>query len=226
MTKNQIEYWRYKEEQRSNLAKEKEQNRTNVANEELTRNRDANVYYLGQLNAQENQRHNLAVEGETARSNLARESETLRSNLARESETARANRMGEQISLQNLEEKKRSNLASEAIARSNIALGYSQLAESSRHNLAMETEQGRSNREQERLKQQSIDDTRHANQQRMGIEHAKATETQRSNKAQERLRQEEIDIRQSGNTREWIYGGLDYITEAIDLGTSIASFVP
>lgn len=215
MTKNQIEYWRYKEEQRSNLAKEKEQNRTNVANEELTRQRDSNVYYLGQVNAQENQRHNRAVESETARSNLAREGET-----------ARANRMGERISILNLEEKKRSNLASEAIARSNIGLGYSQLAESSRHNLAMETEQGRANRAQEQLKQQSIDDARHANQMRIGIEHAKVTETQRSNKEQERLRQEEIDIRQSGNTRDWIYGGVNAVSDAINIGAGIAAFVP
>lgn len=66
------------------------------------------------------ERANLARELETNRANLAREAETYRSNLAREFETHRA------------------NVAQENIGYLNAQIGARNLAETSRHNSAME----------------------------------------------------------------------------------------
>lgn len=142
MTANQINYWKLQEDKRSNRAKETETNRSNLANEGLTRQRDANTLYLGTINAAENQRHNLATETETNRSNVAKEQETYRSNVARESENNRSNLAREQ-------ENYRHNVMSEGLTRrgqdisydlgnKNIQLGYANLAESNRHNTMTE----------------------------------------------------------------------------------------
>lgn len=85
MTANQIAYQNMLENVRSNQAREQEQNRTNVANEDLR---------LQEL--REAQRHNVTTETETNRSNLAKELENNRHNVATESETARHNVVTEQ----------------------------------------------------------------------------------------------------------------------------------
>lgn len=90
MTKNQIEYWRNVEAQRSNLATEAETNRSNLARER-----------------------------ETNRSNLANERENYRSNIAREYETTRHNKASEQLGNKQLKEAVRSNLAKETETRRN-----------------------------------------------------------------------------------------------------------
>ena len=66
MTNNQIQYLKYLEDKRSNIARETETNRDNTAR------------------LQETNRYNTIYTGETGRSNLARETETNRSNLANE----------------------------------------------------------------------------------------------------------------------------------------------
>lgn len=159
MTKNQIEFNKLLETQRANRRQE-----------ELTALRDSNTYAIGLGTLRETERANRAKEGynlsyldelsranqakellsygtlrETLRSNKAREAELSRSNLARETETIRANIAAEQLRLNELYERIRSNKASESIAGSNISLGYAQLAEAQRSNLARETETQRSN---------------------------------------------------------------------------------
>lgn len=113
MTQNQINYWIYKESQRSNKAKEKETNRSNVARETETN------------------RSNLATERETQRHNLATEVETVRSNVSREVETNRHNVATEMLDKSRIEEQSRQN-------RAQMTLGYAQHYENVRHNLATE----------------------------------------------------------------------------------------
>lgn len=155
MTKNQIEYLKLRETQRSNLAQE-----------ELTRTRDSRSYEIGLGTLAESQRHNRATEeqarvslDETARHNLAGEQltrssldESIRHNQAVELEAARHNKVGESYNERALKESGRHNLAQEQIGRSqvgasyaNITLGYSQLDETNRSNVARETETNRSN---------------------------------------------------------------------------------
>jgi hypothetical protein len=74
MTQNQINYWKFKEDQRHNLAQESHNERS--LNEQV--------------------RSNVAKESETRRSNLAHESETNRSNVAREMEANRSNLASEE----------------------------------------------------------------------------------------------------------------------------------
>lgn len=164
MTKNQIEYLKLRETQRSNLAQE-----------DLTRARDSRSYEIGLGTLTESQRHNRATEeqarvslDETARHNLAGErltrsslDEGIRHNQAVEAEAARHNKVGESYNERALKESGRHNLAQEQIGRSqvgasyaNINLGYSQLSEQARANVARETENTRSNmaREQETVR--------------------------------------------------------------------------
>jgi hypothetical protein len=164
MTKNQIEYLKLRETQRANLVQE-----------DLTRSRDSRSYEIGLGTLAESQRHNRATEeqarvslDEVVRHNLAGEKlsrgsldESIRHNMATESEAARHNKVGESYNERSLRESQRHNIAQEGIGRSqvgasfaNISLGYSQLGETSRANIARETENTRSNvaREQENLR--------------------------------------------------------------------------
>lgn len=61
MTSNQVAYWSMIENRRSNLAREQEQNRANLANEDLK------TISLG-----EEARHNVVTEQETHDNNVAR----------------------------------------------------------------------------------------------------------------------------------------------------------
>lgn len=109
MTRNQILY-------QQNV----ETNRSNLANENLTRLRDA-----------ETQRSHYANEAETKRSNLAREFETNRHNVVSENETHRSNLANELLK----------NAATEELA----AYHQGSLSELNRSNLAKEIETNRSN---------------------------------------------------------------------------------
>lgn len=126
MTANQIAYQNMLENVRSNQAREQEQNRTNVANEDLR---------LQEL--REAQRHNTTTESETNRSNLAKELETNRHNVATENETARHNVVTEQ-------ETGRHNRVAEntanAVAYETARHNQTTEAESKRHNVANENQ--------------------------------------------------------------------------------------
>lgn len=137
MTKNQIEYLKLRESQRANLAQE-----------DLTRLRDQRSYAINLGTLAESQRHNVATE-QQARASL---DETSRHNLAGEQELKRHNIAGEQYNERALQEQSRHNAAQESIGRSqvgatyaSIALGYQQLGETQRANLAREAETNRSN---------------------------------------------------------------------------------
>lgn len=96
----------------------------------------------------ETSRHNVAGEGQAQRSL----EESIRHNKATEEEAKRHNIVGEQYDVKALNETGRHNRAQEMIGRSqvgasyaNITLGYQQLGETERSNLARETETNRSN---------------------------------------------------------------------------------
>jgi len=126
MTSNLIAYWSHQEDKRHNRAVEEETKRANVAREVET------------------VRHNLASEQETFRSNQARELETHRANVAYEIETHRSNLAHElETNRHNIAteyETARHNKEQESIGRSQVSLGYAQLAESIRHNKATEAQ--------------------------------------------------------------------------------------
>lgn len=117
MTRNQILYQEFRE-----------RNRSNLANELLTKERDAETARANLAREAETSRANRAREGEDVRSHLASELETRTHNRATESETALHNRNTEL-------ETNRSNLAKEL--------------ETNRANLAREAETERNNREHE-----------------------------------------------------------------------------
>lgn len=131
MTRNQIEYQRNVETQRSNQAQEALKGR------EL----------------EETQRSNKAREAENYRSNTAKEAENYRSNYARERETSRSNRAQEGLMYLRDQEVARSNLANEVLKHQanleNVRSNQAREAENYRHNTVSESETKRSNLEHE-----------------------------------------------------------------------------
>lgn len=130
MTALQLQYWRDKEQARTNKATEEERRRSNLANEaELNRSNMARE--------EETNRHNVATEilgtkqyEELVRSNKAREAETNRSNLAHEAQAAKQLQLG----YANLDYQY-ANLAHQ---QSQLAYNYSSLQEIAKHNRATE----------------------------------------------------------------------------------------
>lgn len=112
MTRNQIAYWEFRENERSNRAREAETARSNRANEFETN------------------RANIARETETNRNNVAVLNETSRANKAREVETNRNNLITEAIAQGRLDEDVRHNKVVESETernnRMNNAIGWRQ----------------------------------------------------------------------------------------------------
>lgn len=170
MTKNQIEYNKLLELQRSNQANEKltqirdrEAARHNYVSEEVSR-----------LSLDETKRANLIREAETERSNKARENETYRSNVAREDLQRMANEESRRANLAREFETSRHNLASEEVSRG-------QLQELARSNRAKEqlqsqaqAEVARHNKSGEAISRANVD-----------LGYSQLRETTRANQARE-----------------------------------------
>lgn len=170
MTKNQIEYWKYVEQRRANLAGEAEAARSNIARESETN------------------RANLEKERETRRSNQANEllanlsyQESKRSNMAREAETSRSNQAKE-------EEAKRSNLANEELKR-----------QANQINLLSTNEAIRANQERERLERDKLSESLRANKANEYLKAQQNAETKRSNIAHEELQGRSVDEQHRSN---------------------------
>lgn len=182
MTKNQIDYWNYKEVGRHNLATEAETNRHNVVSEEEVHRHNLQTELLTSTANAELQRHNRQGEIQ-AQANL---SEQVRSNKAQEALGARKNE----------------------ISYSQIGLGYAQLGEAIQHNRASEAtnlmatrEQVEHNEASEALGLRTQAEVERANSERerenqnnlmlrsteQSLEAAKLKETTRHNKAEENL---------------------------------------
>lgn len=183
MTKNQIEYLKHKETQRSNLR-----------NEELTAQRDATNRELGFGNLAEATRHNVATE----RHNAAVLDETSRHNLATEAneankllETTRHNQATERVQELTLSESVRHNQVVEGIQKQDANTRYYQYLESQRHNIASESETARSNlaREQE-IHRSNLANEAEINRANL----AREFETQRHNKSTEDLGYKQLSL--------------------------------
>lgn len=201
MTKNQIEYLKLRETQRSN-----------VAQEHLTAHRDANTYEIALGNLNESVRSHKANEDlgnrqlrETVRSNMERErtnwailDETNRHNVAVEGETNRHNLATESQARDELTERKRSNLANEQLQQlslsyrgQEIAVRQKELDESIRSNKARELETNRSNLARE-IETQRSNLAQEKERYRSNV--ASEQETARSHRATENLRSREIGL--------------------------------
>jgi hypothetical protein len=144
MTSNQINYFKAREEQR-----------TNLANEDIKR--DSNVIARGNLFV--NQRQADAAErnaatnalnaqlrgyelAEAQRANMAREAETTRSNMAREYETMRSNQASESIqswyNQQRISQGEGQLYQQSAQRHTDEYIAEQRLIEENRHNVAME----------------------------------------------------------------------------------------
>lgn len=158
-----------------NLVSLGETHRANLAKE------SANLMTLS-----EQHRANVAKENETSRANKARESndsqqlaEVSRSNLAKETETARHNVQSELASFDAAQARRDAAQIKLAGDVRRIELGYSQLAETMRSNLAREGETYRSNVAKEsELNRSNV---------------ARETETHRSNVVSETNKSRELD---------------------------------
>lgn len=181
-----------------------EQYRSNTASEAIRRESNR----IQEFSARVQNDHYLRLDQETKRSNQAREAEAYRSNLAQELESHRANVARET-------ETYRHNRASEGLSYQQIGLGYSQLYETERSNRARESElirsnmaseselqryhdlvsaeTNRSNLEQERLRQQQLDDTFYINSQQLKLDNKKVKEVKRHNEAEESQTAERVD---------------------------------
>lgn len=165
MTKNQIEYLKALETERSNRANEAQTALRDSQNYEVAKDQ----LVLGRQQLKETHRSNLAKESETYRSNVAKERETHRSNYAQELLGYSQQRETNRSNLARERETQRSNLAQEQLKRqANLTAQYSasiqaskvvldamlrqrELAENERANLARESENVRSHREQENI---------------------------------------------------------------------------
>lgn len=245
MTRNQIDYQKLVEGQRSNLAQE-----------ELTRMRDLRNYRIAQETLAENTRHNrvyediqassldesirhnravevreLAALTETSQHNRASESiefsnaaERQRANLALENETRYAHRVGESetrrfhdqslaLSQRQLDELREYHSGSLGVQSRNIDLGYADLSERQRANLASEQIRSSVNEEAvrhnitlESLQQQDVytRERSQANQRRHDI--AVESETKRANQ-----------VREAQGWTDTIVSGANTIVKAIPL---------
>lgn len=205
MTRNQIEYLKHKETQRSNLRQE-----------ELTAARDATARELGFSTLAETQRHNIAGEehnvhvlGEQQRHNIATEQH----NVAILGETQRHNLAQEEVAQGSLDESRRSNLEREQIERDKVQVSLGQLAlsrlgyeENVRSNLARESETHRANVASEALRQSQIDlgysqlaETSKYHAQSISLGYGQLAETRRTNSAREAISLGELQERQRAN---------------------------
>lgn len=193
MTRNQIEFWRNvetnrsnvaqeQETRRSNLARELETNRSNLANEKETNRHNLATERLSQIQSDRNWTLGLQSNIETQRANKAKEKETKRSNLAREQENTQA-RLGDQAIRRRqastaqydadtrrilAQETMRSNRNNEAIALSNLTetrrANISREQETRRSNVAREAESYRANITSENLRRRELSERERSNQ--------------------------------------------------------------
>lgn len=220
MTKNQIEYLKYKESQRSNMRQE-----------ELTAARDSTARELGFGTLAETTRHNQAVEthntkvlGETQRHNVAQEfhnsrvlGEQIRSNMAREMLQQDANTETKRSNLAREAENTRHNKEVESQGRVQLKLSEQSLAETRRSNIARENETFRANvaRETETHRANVASEANRAQQLQLGYDqlaetqkyhrdsvslgYSQLAESTRANRANESIRMGELAERQRSN---------------------------
>lgn len=201
MTSNQLRYWELQETKRANRARERETRRSNKASENLTRENQRGILGLRAQELSETVRSHQANEAV----NLANVQESVRHNVAYETELTRHNRAAEQlnarqldISASTLAETIRSHKASEAISLSNIS-------EMRRHNIAQEGISKDQLGLEAQYKRAMIDqglqkielDKQHVENERQRVlnDTYSRRETYRHNQSTESIQQEQNDLR-------------------------------
>lgn len=197
MTRNQIEYWRNVETNRSNLVTELETNRSNLAREaETKRSNIENERIAREKLAHEisafNQSHLLAIsqQREQARSNESRETETQRANVANEDIrkrdldiTSRKERMNYAVSQDNLQLQKailNQTKYRDAVTQSNQLL---QLQETNRANIASEQLRAKQIASEASYRESQ----KQYNYRQLDLQRRAIAETERSNRTSEML---------------------------------------
>lgn len=212
MTKNQIEYLKLRETQRSNRV-----------SAELKQQELGNAFAINTLSLDETARHNRAVEANTAndvservRHNIVSElhsemsvNEQRRANLAREAETKRSNIASERLGVDSLS-------ATRQYHSQQVGLGYSQLAESSRANQAREAETTRSNQAAESIKLMSQQEITRSNL-------AKESETHRHNVVSEAISRFGNTLQSEGQSETKRHNQASEVNMFIQTGSKVAS---
>lgn len=184
MTRNQIEYWKNVEQQRSNRVAEAETAKHNRAMERL-KSDEINASKRGQdiqaRNTQLSNQTTLEASRINATNQMRQLAETSRANLARETQSRaelnslNSDRVRQASQRDYVNSTNRQNVIEGARHnRQNELLGLRQYDETVRSNRARETENTRSNQAQESLRSRDLD-----------IQHAKYAEQLRSNLANE-----------------------------------------
>lgn len=212
MTKNQIEFLKLRETQRSNSMT------ADLRQQEL-----GNKFAIETLQLGESARHNKAMEANAAnevaekvRHNILGDlhsemsvNEQRRANLAREAEQHRANVASEQLSLSSL-------AANRQYQQAQIGLGYSQVAETSRANQAREAETTRANIAEEALKRYSNVETKRSNQ-------ARESEAQRHNIVSESITRRQNTLKQESQSEQARHNKASEVSMFINSGSNVVS---
>lgn len=187
MTKNQLDYWNLQETKRANLAKERELNRHQVRDEGIKEQSNLLTYNLGLQNLSETQRSHQTDEAERARNNRVNNLVELWKNEISE-QNLDVNRLKALVDKYNAE----TGRINAGINQQNVNLGYSNLGELQRSNLARESiqqqqvdETKRSNIENENIKRFANSTQAARQQNQTEVDQFNATEAQRSHQAQE-----------------------------------------
>lgn len=225
---------------RSNLAKEQETRRSNLAresetlrsnkeseriqeqhfqrsdavqrgslDEQIRMNKSTEQYriqqlQLGQMTLNEQQRHSQVVEAETYRANVAREKFNELS--LRSSEQIAREQMANQVRVANI---------NAAVGHAQVALGYQNLAEATRSNLARESENTRSNLAREK------ENTR-TNKAREKTERQKVLAQNTRNRHDYQYQQESLELQRRGQN---VSAGSAIATAGINAGSRLIPFM-
>lgn len=197
MTRNQIEYWKNVETNRSNLATELETNRTNLAREAETKR--ANIE--NERIARERLAHDIAAFNQSHLLAVAQQREVSRSNESKEAEAKRSNIVNEDIRNRDLDITSRKEKTTYAVSQQNLQLQKAILnqtklkdavAQSNQLLQMQETNRANVASEQLRAKQLASEASyreaqKQLNYQQLNLQRKIAEETERSNRTSEML---------------------------------------
>lgn len=201
MTKNQIEYLKLRETQRSNLSNEQERARANRAAEQH------NALYLGETKRANLERERQGVE--TLKEQQRYHDQTYFLGANQLAETERSNRAREVLTEAQLHETQRANLAREDEER--------------RSNLAREMETSRANYARENLQLGSLEETIRSNRRKEDIQSSQLAEAIRFNTLTHDYRVSQLEEQHRANVANEIIGTANQVTNAGYLAERVRS---
>lgn len=221
---NVINWFSAQEQKRANLAKEEETSRANRAKELETNRSNLAKEQLSAV-ANEISRQHYVNQDEATFRRVDTEWNQLENQRNQTSESIRHNKALEELTSLAQSETHRANLANESIARSNVGLGYANLAEASRTHRVNEDINTRSQRATQRLQEAQGKAT--ISQALSASKQASAAVTRASaavSQAGASIRQAEAAESQArSSARKATSDRITAISQAIDTGTKVAS---